>query len=79
MGLLKFSISSWSSFGKLYFSKNLSISSTLKNSILVMACLYQFYKVQIIFNYINDRNFYAASQQSVFNKHDSRLHSFLMR
>ena len=29
MGLLRFSISSWFSFGKLYFSKNLSISSTL--------------------------------------------------
>ena len=29
MVLLRFSISSWSSFGKLYFSKNLSISSTL--------------------------------------------------
>ena len=29
MGLLRFSVSSWSSFGKLYFSKNLSISSTL--------------------------------------------------
>ena len=27
--LLRFSISSWFSFGKLYFSKNLSISSTL--------------------------------------------------
>ena len=27
MGLLRFSISSWSSFGKLYFSKNLSIST----------------------------------------------------
>ena len=32
MGLLRFSISSWSSFGKLYFSKNLSISSTGSNS-----------------------------------------------
>ena len=29
MGLLRFSISSWFSFGKLYFSKNLSISSKL--------------------------------------------------
>ena len=29
MGLLRFSISSWSSFAKFYFSKNLSISSTL--------------------------------------------------
>ena len=29
MGLLRFSISSWSSFEKLYFSKNLSISSSL--------------------------------------------------
>ena len=27
MGLLRFSISSWFSFGKLYFSKNLSIPS----------------------------------------------------
>ena len=27
MGLLRFSISSWFSFGKLYFSKNVSISS----------------------------------------------------
>ena len=29
LGLLKFSISSWFSFGKFYFSKNLSISSKL--------------------------------------------------
>src|SRR5574337_67349 len=29
MGLLRFSISYWFSFGKLYFSKNLSISSNL--------------------------------------------------
>ena len=29
VGLLRFSISSWFSFGKLYFSKNLSISSKL--------------------------------------------------
>ena len=29
MGLLRFSISSWFSFGKLYFSKNLSSSSKL--------------------------------------------------
>ena len=29
MGLLRFSISSWLSFGKLFYSKNLSISSTL--------------------------------------------------
>ena len=29
IGLLVFSISSWFSFGKLYFSKNLSISSKL--------------------------------------------------
>ena len=29
MGLLRFSISSWFSFGKFYFSKNLSITSKL--------------------------------------------------
>ena len=29
MGLLRFYLSSWFSFGKLYFSKNLSISSKL--------------------------------------------------
>ena len=31
MGLLRFSISFWFSCGKLYFYKNLSISSTLSN------------------------------------------------
>ena len=35
MGLLRFSISSWFSFGKLYFSKNLSISSKLSMLIVV--------------------------------------------
>ena len=38
-GLLRFSISSWVSFGKLYFSKNLSISSTL-SILLAYNCWY---------------------------------------
>ena len=37
MSLLRFSISSWFSFGKLYFSKNLSISSKL-SILLTYSC-----------------------------------------
>ena len=37
VGLLRFSISSWFSFGKLYFSKNLSISSKL-SILLAYSC-----------------------------------------
>ena len=40
------------------------------HSILVMACLYQFCKVQIIFNNLNDRNFYMQPLSKVFNKHE---------
>ena len=37
MGLLRLSISSWFNFGKLYFSKNLSISSTLSFYLHIIA------------------------------------------
>ena len=37
MGLLRFSISYWFSFGKLYFSKNLSVSSQL-SILLAYSC-----------------------------------------
>ena len=41
MGLLRFSISSWFSFGKLYFSKCLSISSKLEDIIINPHSTYQ--------------------------------------
>ena len=37
MGLLRFSISSWFNYGKLYFAKNLSISSKLSIYLHIVA------------------------------------------
>ena len=46
LGLSRFSLSSWISFGRLYVSKNLCISSRLPN---LLKCIYSYYPIIIPF------------------------------